>query len=320
MAYQKYDLQLKIANYYYKKGLTQQEISKRLEISRPTVSKLLKKARANGIVEINVIDINNRSNLIELEKNLEENFHLDEAVVAECNFRADLFDCIGKAAADYFNRIISDNFKIGISWGRTLKTMADKISGDKQVEGLEVVTLVGGSGDFNAELHSNIIAEKIINKYNGKGYFLYAPAIVDNEEVRSTLVQNKETQKILSKARDVDAAFVGVGSPIETSSLLQTGYFKKSDIVELKKNDAVGDICSRFFNKKGEACNISLNKRAIGISLKDIKQIDKVVGVAGGEDKISSIKAAIKGGLIDVLITDNYTAEVITKSTKSNSN
>lgn len=306
-----YELKLKAAKYYYQEKLTQQEIANKLEVSRPTVSNLLREAREEGIVKINIIDLKNKGHLVSVENKIEKYYGLEEVKIAECNDPANLLTCIGEKAADYFDRIVRDEFDIGISWGRTLKAMVDNLQKNNQINDLSVVTLAGGTGDLSSKVHSNILADKLLDNYDGRGFYLYAPVIVDNREVCEAIMKNKETEEILEKARNVDIALVGIGSPIESSNLLKTGYFQEEEIKELREYGAIGDICSRFFDEDGEICDISLNKRAIGLTLSELKNIDKVIGVAGGKEKVESIKAAMKGEFIDVLITDRLTAESI---------
>ncbi len=306
-----YQLKFKAAKYYYEKDLTQQEIADKMNVSRPTVSNLLSQAREEGIVKIEIEDIRKDGQLIEAEKKIEDLYGLDEVKIAKCQSQAALLDCIGQKAAEYFDRVVEHQMKVGVSWGRTLSSMMKHLPGRREDMELEVVTLAGGSGDSSSEVHCNILADKIIENYGGAGYYLYAPVIVDNEDVCRALLSNQETQKILEKAKNVDLAIVGIGSPIESSNLLKTGYFQEEEVKEVRKKGAIGDICSRFFDEEGNSCDLSINRRAIGITLDDLRKINCVVGVAGGKEKIESIKAAMLGDYIDVLITDAITAENI---------
>ncbi|MFW5705213.1 MAG: sugar-binding domain-containing protein [Nanoarchaeota archaeon] len=136
-------------------------------------------------------------------------------------------------------------------------------------------------------------------------------AVVDNQKVWQALMKNDETQKLLEKAKKVDIALVGIGAPIGSSNLVETGYFEKKQIKEMQEQGVAGDICSRFFDEQGQISDIEINKRTIGIKLDDLKNINEVIGVAGGEEKVSSILGALKGDFIDVLITDSNTAKLV---------
>jgi DNA-binding transcriptional regulator LsrR (DeoR family) len=308
----KYCNKLKAAKYYYNENLTQQEIADRLYLSRPTVSKMLKEAKEEGIVQFKIVDIKNKCHMFELEEKLMNKFNLKNVIVAEYDDNYDnLKDKIGKAAASYFEDAVKSKMKIGISWGTTLKAMVQNLDFNSNVKDLEIVSMVGGSRNLLTDIQANILVENILNKYSGTGYFLYAPAVVDNEAIGENLKNNQETKEILQKAREVDIAFVGIGPEIEKSTLKKTGYFTEEEIKKLKEHHSVGDVCWRFFDKNGNAAIEEMDKRTIGISLEALKKMETVVGVAGGKEKIDSILASLKGGFLDVLITDENTARKV---------
>jgi len=314
---QKYCNKLKAAKYYYNKNLTQQEIADKLYLSRPTVSKLLKEAKEEGIVQFKVVDINNKCNMFELEEKIMDRFGLKNVVLAEYDDDYDkLKDNIGKAAASFFDSIVQNNMKIGFSWGTTLKAMVNNLNHNSQVKNLELITLVGGSGTFSSDVHSNIIIENVLDKYEGEGYFLYAPSIVDSKEIKNNLMKNSETRQSLEKAKNVEIAFVGIGSNSELSMRLN---LSDEEFDELQELNSVGDVCSRFYDSEGNLCDTEINKRIIGIDLDSLRNIETVVGLAGGEHKAESIFAALENGFLDILITDEMTAKKVLEKKLSNS-
>ena len=215
---------------------------------------------------------------------------------------------VGKTTAVYFERILKDGMKIGVAWGKTLEVMVENLKENKSIKDLQIVTLLGGAGGISSQVHANILSQEILNKYDGKGYFLYAPTVVDSKELLEALIANTETSKVLELAKNVDVALVGIGGPIEVSTVLETGYFNEKQIEALKKCGAVGDICSRFFDEDGKACNLDINERIVGITLDDLKKIKKVIAIAGGKNKVKSIRGVLNGRYVDVLITDLYVA------------
>jgi len=310
---ERYYLKLKAAYYYYEEDYTQDAISKMLNISRPTLSKFLKEAKEEGIVKIEIQDIRNISHLLSLEVQLKKRYNLQDVKVVDSikNDSTEIRKQLGKTAAVYFEGLIKSGLKIGVSWGKTLEAMVGNLRDNKNIRNLEIVTLLGGPGAFEFKAHANFINEKMLSRYNGKGYFLYAPTIVENRELFNHLVQSKEIKEVLEKGKSVDIALVGIGGPIDNSTVLETGFFQEKHIEQLKESKAVGDICSRFFDINGHICNLELNDRIVGINLQDLRKIPKVIAVAGGKEKHDSILGAIRGKLIDVLITDKYTAQDI---------
>ncbi|MEI6875206.1 MAG: sugar-binding domain-containing protein, partial [Spirochaetota bacterium] len=115
----------------------------------------------------------------------------------------------------------------------------------------------------------------------------------------------------LEKARRVDVALVGIGYPDKSSSMVLAGYFRKDDLRDLLKYHVVGDICTRFFDGMGAVPPIALNDRVIGIELGALREIDNVIGVAGGPQKVRAILGALRAGFLKSLITDSVTAAAI---------
>src|SRR6185503_15414480 len=123
---------------------------------------------------------------------------------------------------------------------------------------------------------------------------------------------------VLQKARAATLAFMGIGAPRPDSILVQQGNIVTwQELAALKKLGAVGDINLRYFDDRGHKVPSDLDDRVIGLTLEDIRKINHVVGVAGGAEKFGAIRAALKGKLIDVLVTDHTTAQHLLESEDS---
>lgn len=108
-------------------------------------------------------------------------------------------------------------------------------------------------------------------------------------------------------AVQADVAVVGIGRPAPGSILMQSGIITNKELEQLQQRGAVGDIILRFFDADGQPVKHKINSRIIGLDLDQLKQIPRVIGVAGGADKLEVIRAALRGKLIDVLVTDDET-------------
>lgn len=303
----------KVANLYYVEKLTEQEISTRLGISRPKVSRLLKKALDEGIVEIR---INSNNDLTFMEKDLEKKYDLKEAVVIDYQNEENnlLKKELGKAAAELLTRIIKDGDIVGLAWGTTVASIPQYLKTNNKMSKCLFVPLVAGLGQASYEIQSNNITIEFAKKFGAKWQLLHAPAIVENMKVKESILSDSMVRKSLEIASHADIAVVGIGGSINTSTILSSGYFGNDEINELNKEGAVGDICSRFFDINGNPCKrAEINNRIIGISLDQLKKIKCVVGIAGGKNKIQAILSVLKGGYLDILITDSLTAMEILK-------
>jgi DNA-binding transcriptional regulator LsrR (DeoR family) len=309
--YEKRNL-VKIASMYYKDSLTQSEIANKLGISRPIISKLLQRARDVGIVTIYIKDESVRT--VELEQELEKRFDLTNAVVVPDSgiSREMAKRAVGQAGANYVSQNLKGVKSIGISWGETLAYLVQEYPFERR-EDIKIVPLEGGMGVKKVEIHANHLANELAKKLHGNCTYLYAPAIVETEELKERLMATQDIQTVLETGRNVDMAVIGIGNPFSESTLIKVGYLQEEDLDHLRKSGATGDIGYRFFDDGGNPIYDSLNTKIIGVSLEDLKNIQTVIAVAEGEYKVESIIGALKGKFIDVLITDERTASAMLK-------
>lgn len=301
---------VKIASLYYFEGWTQATIAEKYKVSRPVISKVLQRAKEKGIVEIYIKDENVHT--VNLEQQLEQHFHLKEAVVVStANLTDDMIKrAVGKAAASYISNNLESNSKLGISWGTTLAHVVDEFPFQRN-DSMYIVPLVGGMGRKNVEIHANQLAYELAKKVNGSCTYLYAPAMVESSELKERLVESEDIAAVLEEGKNVDMALIGIGDPYSGSTMKDIGYLKDDDIEELKHAGVIGDVNSKFFDENGRQIKHYLNDRVIGIDLDDLKNIKEVVGIANGENKINSILTILKNSYINVFITDDITAKKI---------
>lgn len=304
---------VKVANLYYFDGQTQAQIATKMGVSRPVISKLLNRAREMGIVEIYIKDEN--AHTVELEQQIEKKFQLKEAVVIpSANLTTDMVKhSLGKAASFYVSKNLGDAKSLGISWGSTLSKFVHEYPFEQHRD-LNVVPLVGGMGRKLVEIHSNLLAYQLSQKMNSSCSYLYAPAIVESQDLKQRLLASEDIAMVLEEGRNVDMAVVGIGNPYENSTMTTMNYLKDEDLQSLKEAGAVGDIGSRFFDEVGNQIKHPLNDLVIGLDLAEFKNIPEVVGIADGAHKVKSVEAALKGGYLDVLIIDDITADLLLRN------
>lgn len=309
-----YRLLLKVSKYYYEKQLTQQEISERLNLSRPKVSRLLKQAEEIGIVKISIIP--QPGIHTDLEDALERIYGLKEAVVVEVsdpNSQYAVSREVGAAAADYFSQSVSNPSVIGISWGTTLQAMVDALRTQDYRES-HVVQLIGGLGKPESEAHATYILRRLVEKTGAQLSILNVPGIVDNTAVKTALMSDSHLKEVFNQFEKIDVAFVGVGTPTPDSVVMRDGtILTQAQLESLLQQGAVGDICLRFFDEQGNIIHSEIDERVLGITLEQTRKIDRVVGVTGGPFKDRTIRAALLGKLVNVLITDHLSAKKLLK-------
>lgn len=303
---------VKVSSMYYNDGWTQAQIAEKLGVSRPVISKLLQRAKDEGIVKVYIKD--ESVHTVELERKLERYFDLADVVVVPNNgLTGEMAKReVGQAGANYISNNLKDVKSIGVSWGETLASLVQEYPFERREE-VTVVPLEGGMGVKQVQIHANQLASELAKKLHSTCTYLYAPAIVETEELQDRLMGMQDVQTVLESGRNVDIALIGIGNPFASSTLMKLGYLQEDNLAHLREVGAVGDIGYRFFNEDGQPINNSLNKKVIGISLEEFKSIKKVIAVVEGEHKVESILGALKGKFIDVLITDELTASAILK-------
>ena len=302
-----------IARRYYIEGKSQQAIAKEFEISRPAVSLLLKQCRDEGIVEIRIKDESYFS--IALAEKLRNMFSLQQVFVtpSDTDYVTTLSRTGGKAVS-VLSSMLKDGIKIGISWGTTLYQMVNQMERTEILDA-HIVQLMGGLGASDPSYDGPELARALARVVNGKYYPLYAPVMVKTEELKNMLIEEPSISDTLKKASSLDIALVGLSSDIpERSALVLAGYLSSEDAREIYDQGARGHICGYHYDEEGNILDIPVNKRIVGIGVEEYKKIPVKIGVACGKEKAHAIHAAVKGGLINILITDEVAALQILNS------
>jgi deoxyribonucleoside regulator len=300
-------LLVEAARLYYQHDFNQQQIARRLGISRPGVSRLLQRAREQGIVRIEIRDPQEKGT--QIESMLREKFSLKKAIVVPAEERSALIKKhLGEATISYLNDLITNDMTIGVSWGTTMQEVANALQ-PKKTKNLTVVQLNGGVSKAAYDTHASEIAQTIGMKYQAVPYLLPLPAIVDSADLKRSIISDKNIARTLKLAAECEIAVYTIGLFNRESVLVKADYFEEKEIVDLMTKGAVADICSRIIDVNGQICSRSLNARTIGIELDNLAAKKHAIAVAGGREKLPSIRAALKGKWMNSLITDEWTAE-----------
>ena len=303
----------KVSALYYLRQHTQQEIAERLRVSRPTVSRLLREARELGYVQITVASP--RGLHLDLETSLEERFRLKTVHVVEgaAGQSADLLRRqLGAAAAHYLARTVRAGETIGMAWGTTLSAMVSAMV-PMPTSGTRVVQVLGGLGAPDAAEYGAELVRRLARLLDAQAVLLPAPGVVATSAVRDVLRKDPHVRAALNELDSLDTVFVGLGS-LASNAVLNDGHtLSKQARKELLTRRAVGDIALRFFDAHGRPVRTSLDDRILGITTEQLRNVEHVVAVAGGPDKVAAIAAALEAEIVDVLITDRTTADALVK-------
>ena len=308
----------RVARLYYTDGLRQPEIASRLDLSQARVSRLLKRAEAEGIVRITVTAPSGV--FPELEEELQQAYGLKVAFVVDAPGGADnedrLLQELGAAAAYYLEAVLRSGDIMGISsWSSSLLATADAMRPLPKLTGVRVVQVLGGVGNPSARLHATRLTPHFADLVNGEAVTLPSPGIAGSAESAQVLREDSYVAATLDLLKDLSLVLVGIGALRPSRLLASSGnVFSREELEELSSEGAVGDICLRFFDAAGHPVAGRLDERVIGIRLDELTVIGRRIAVAGGTRKTAAIRAALRGGWVNTLITDRATAESLLRA------
>jgi DNA-binding transcriptional regulator LsrR (DeoR family) len=271
----------------------------------------LTEARARGIVEI-LVHYPWRTSP-ELEKQMLSTFNLKAVRVMVRGNKSyqDMLIGLGVLAAQYFTSILRLDDVVGISWGTGLYQMVRALR-PMSCPNVEVVQLVGGTGTEKSSAVGPLLAPILANSLGCPCYYLHAPLITETETGRDAILQERTIRETLEHGEKANIALVGIGSTTpEIYNPYRLGYVSESELLEVRQAGAIGLVCGQHFTINGEILDISINRRVVALSLQKLAKVEKVIGVAGDERKGEAILGALRGGFINILITDDSAAQKV---------
>ena len=256
-------------------------------------------------------------------KRFEEKYGLTEALIAVPAYEQSSDQEVAFQAVDYILRVLKKNMVFGMTWGRAMHEFVEQLAKDERLRSLsfqnvKVVPFLGTPGaiqsdSWNTTTYSNTLATKVGNLLHCASYNLSAPMYVEGTKEKELIESIDEIAKVLHMAETADIALIGIGSMQDDSSIIKAEIRTKEEYKELVRKGAVGEIVGRIYDKNGQTVDEDLKRKMVGISLDKIAKIPVRVGMSYGKDKIEAIKGAIAGGLVNVLVTDVPTAELLLK-------
>jgi DNA-binding transcriptional regulator LsrR (DeoR family) len=301
------DLAIRIAWLYYKEDMTQKEIAHRYNLSRSKVVRLLKRIKNEGIVHFHVLGPD--KNCLPLERELVSKFNLQDSMVVPLYRENRIRETLGKAAAQYLETHLANGDILAVGWGKTIHHMANYIRSD-EIKGLKIIALTGG---LTPALYMNPydVGGRLSSVFEGFCYYIHAPAITSSKELCESLKADLTIKRVLAMAKEATYCLVGIGEVGPEATLVKMGYVIMTDLEDLIRLKAKGDILGQFFNIVGEKIDTPLHRRNMAFPLEELRKMENVIGVAGGKNKLSAILGALRGRYIKILITDEETAKLL---------
>lgn len=302
---------VRVARMYYELGMSQADIARETGLSRPTISRLLDRARKEGIVTITVNYP--LESVPELEERMARTFGLKKVGVAPItvNNMQSIRQDVCRMAVEYLLSIVTPGSRVGVSWGTTMAHVASILPSSSLGRGISVVQLNGGVALSKFGTEASVVVERFANALGGVAYLLPTPAVVERRETALMVMEDATIASVLDLAARVDVAFFSIGYACRDSILYQCGYFSDEEYDTLLKRGAVGDVVSRYFTEEGVVAFPELDARTIGIQLDQLKRVPVTIGVAVGAHRARAVLGALRGGYVNTLFTDEQTARDI---------
>lgn len=304
-----YTLATKAAWYYYMENYTQHQIAEAMGLSRAKVIRLLEDAKTDGIIQFNFRK--DDSTRVSLEKNLIAAYGLNDAFVVPTPLNeATLTHTISRAAALYVSDHLRPGGYLNIGYGDTVSSMLGYLAKEHE-DPINVVSMTGGVSYYLPSVSSTAYAMHL--------FLIPSPLIVSSSEVRDALLGEKSIQEIYAMTEHADMSVVGIGAAVEGATVLRNGIIRESELAILKMQGSVGDVLNHFYDSEGNPITTEIENRTISTDIEKLRTMKNVVGVAGGPEKVAAIKAVLRGGYLNVLVTDSKTAEGLLLSSASSS-
>lgn len=299
------ELLARIAWFYYHDNLTQNEIGEKLGLPRLKVSRLLEKGRQIGLIKV---QINSRyKGCLELEEALKQRFHLQHIRVLPELQNYEVNARLGVGASQMLIGLLKPKQVLSFGFGDTVMHTVKHCNDFIKQNQIKLITLTGGVGPYMqsiGQLDSSCSVS-----------IIPAPLRASSPEAAQLFQKEGYVRDIMLAASMADVAVVGIGSTVQKtrSTLLQTGYIiNEKQLDEFRQKGAVGDILGYFLQENGNIQpDMPIHEELISVSLDNLKRIPTIIGVAGGEDKVEAIIAALLGQHINSLVTEEKTARTI---------
>ncbi|MCX7303941.1 MAG: sugar-binding transcriptional regulator [Hyphomicrobiales bacterium] len=298
-------LRIRAAWMYFIEQMTQNEIAEVLGVGRITVVRMLAEARVRNEVKIAIES--ELSEIVRLERALEKAFGLQQAIVAPLSHAdADPIPPISARTGAFLSDAMRPGMRVGVGWGRTLFNALSFIN-PKSLSDFKVISLLGGVG-VAREVNPAEFAWRFAQAFQGEGYLIPAPAVVDSVETKVALIERCGLQDIFRMTDELDAVVLSIGGIRSATTFYRGGFLKETQREELVALGAVGDVLFHPFNIDGKIVDHPINSVVMSVDVERLRKAPIRILTSGGPEKIAALLGAMQLLEPTVLITDEESA------------
>ena len=294
------DIVVQVAKKFYVDNCSQVEIAQELKLSRPTVSRLLKKAVDSGVVEIHINDTSYE--LLNMGQQLAQKYGLHCAIVVKSNegyYPAVIADA-AMAASNYLTSILKDQDLIGVGMGSAVFKILDYIRTKPSVAA-DVVQIQGNSIMNQPYAQGSYIVLEFARRLGGTAHLMHAPLSVNSKLLHSLMMEERFMQNHFRMLEKMDIALIGIG----TDNL----RYDNEDLCDFGTDfKPASNICNHFFDLDGKLIETEYTQHTFGVPIETLQKVPEVIAIAVGARKKDAVLSAVRSGVIKSLVTDDRIA------------
>ena len=294
---------------YYIAGNTQDEIARKLGVSRQTAQRLVSLSVSERLIRVRLD--HPIGHCLELSERIKEVFGIDycEVVPADPESASTSIGVAEAAAAELERYFVSQHPVIAaMGTGRMLRAMVEQLT-PMDCPQHKVVSLVGNIAPDGSASRYDVVS-RISDRVKAPHYPMPLPVIASTVHEKSLLLAQKPLRNVIELAKQADVTFVGIGTVDDEAALLRDGFVRADELRALMRAGAVGEIIGWAFDGDGRLIDGLTNDRVLSVSLEQPAR-NRVIGVAMATPRLRAIRGALRGRIVSGLITNEHMAELL---------
>lgn len=298
---------------YYLQDQTMDAVAKEFDVSRATVSRLLKYARESGLVRITLAEVPRERD--ELAGRIEKIFGINAHVVPVRGSSSPIgqMEQVSRVAASVLDSMMEPGTVLGVAWGSTVTEISRHLV-PRKVSGSVVVQLNGaGNARRSGIPYTGAILNSVAEAFGSQIVHFPVPAFFDFADTKQALWRERSIRSVLHLQSQADVAVFGVGAldgPVP-SHVYSSGYLDDADFALLSEEKVVGDICTVLLREDGSWQDIEMNRRATGPTPVELSRIERRLCVVSGPHRAGALLGALRARAVTDLVVDSLTAKII---------
>ena len=332
------------ASMYYVQGETMEVIAHHLRVSRSTVSRLLARARQEGVVRVTLVQPGGagslegrmtqafgvRTHIVPVREGTTEIHRLQQVASVAAAHMVDLIEALAEQAGNGGPQAQdpagsggegsvqgrgSGGVVVGVAWGTTMSEVSAALP-SRSVPGLTVVQLNGASDPVREGPSAGELLSRMRLSLGARTISFPVPAFFDHVATREAMWSERSVKRILAVTRRASLAVFGVGAldalnGALPSQVYEGGHLTAREQAVLRRQNVVGDVCTVLLRSDGSWRDVTLNARATGPTPAQLSRIPRRLCVAAGTGKARALLAALRARTATDLIVDDATARTV---------